>query len=59
LASPATPWIPYECQIYINGREWLARALDRAGIGYVRYDNSLLAIDDLHAAAELCDRFAH
>jgi hypothetical protein len=43
-------WIPYECQIYINGREWLARALDRAGIGYVRYDNSLLAIDDLHAA---------
>jgi hypothetical protein len=59
LASPATPWIPYECQIYINGREWLARALDRAGIGYVRYDNSLLAIDDLHAAAERCDRFAH
>ncbi len=22
-------WIPYECQIYINGREWLARQLDR------------------------------
>ena len=52
-------WIPYECQIYINGREWLARALDRAGIGSVRYDNSLLAIDDLDTAAELCDRFAH
>ena len=40
-------WIPYECQIYINGREWLARQLDHRGIGYVRYDNSLLAIDDL------------
>jgi hypothetical protein len=52
-------WIPYECQIYLNGREWLARQLDKAGIGYVRYDNSLLAIDDLEAAAELCDRFAH
>jgi hypothetical protein len=52
-------WIPYECQIYINGREWLARQLDRAGIGYVRWDNSLLAIDDLDTAAELCDRFAH
>ena len=52
-------WIPYECQIYINGREWLARQLDQRGIGYVRYDNSLLAIDDLDAAAELCDRFAH
>ena len=21
-------WIPYECQIYVNGREWLARQLD-------------------------------
>jgi hypothetical protein len=52
-------WIPYECQIYINGREWLARQLDRHGVGYVRYDNSLLAIDDLGTAAELCERFAH
>jgi hypothetical protein len=52
-------WMPYECQIYINGREWLARQLDQAGVGYVRYDNSLLAIDDLDAAAKLCDRFAH
>ena len=32
-------WIPYECQIYINGREWLARQLDHRGIGYVRDDN--------------------
>lgn len=52
-------WIPYECQIYINGREWLARQLDKRGIGYVRWDNSLLAVDDLDAAAELCERFAH
>jgi hypothetical protein len=52
-------WIPYECQIYLNGREWLARQLDLRGVGYVRWDNSLLAIDDLETAAELCDRFAH
>jgi hypothetical protein len=52
-------WIPYECQIYINGREWLARQLDKRRIGYVRYDNSLLAIDDLDTAAGLCERFAH
>jgi hypothetical protein len=52
-------WIPYECQIYINGREWLARQLDRRRIGYVRWDNSLLAIDDLDTAAGLCERFAH
>ena len=40
-------WLPYEVQVYINGREWLARALDKAGVGYVRYENSLLRIDDL------------
>ena len=26
-------WIPYECQIYINGREWLARQLHQRGRG--------------------------
>jgi hypothetical protein len=52
-------WIPYDCQIYINGREWLARRLDEAGIGYLRYDNALLRVDDLEAAGELCEQFAH
>ena len=50
-------WIPYDIQVYVNGREWLARQLDRAGVGYVRHDNSLLAIDDIETAAELCERF--
>jgi hypothetical protein len=52
-------WIPYDVQVYINGREWLARRLDEAGIGYVRYDNSLLKVDDLEAASRLCEDFAH
>jgi hypothetical protein len=52
-------WIPYDCQIYINGREWLARRLDEARIGYVRHDNALLRVDDLEAASRLCERFAH
>ena len=34
-------WLPYAIQIYVNGREWLARQLDAAGIGYLRHDNSL------------------
>ncbi len=46
-------------EVYINGREWLARALDKAGVGYVRYENSLVAIDDLEVASRLCDHFAH
>jgi hypothetical protein len=52
-------WIPYDCQVDIHGREWLARRLDEAGIGYVRYDNSRLPVDDLDGAAQRCDEFAH
>jgi hypothetical protein len=52
-------WIPYDVQVYINGREWLARRLDEAGIGYLRHDNSLLRVDDLEAAGRLCEDFAH
>jgi hypothetical protein len=52
-------WLPYEIQVYVNGREWLARQLDAAGIGYLRDDNALLRIDDLEQATALCDRFAH
>jgi hypothetical protein len=46
-------WMPWEIGIYINGREWLARQLDKAGIGYLRHDNALLRIDDIEAAARL------
>lgn len=52
-------WMPYEIQVYVNGREWLARQLDRARIGYLRHDNSLLRIDNLERASALCERFAH
>ncbi len=52
-------WIPYEIQIYINGREWLARQLDRAGVGYRRYDNALLSVEDPAVADRLCAKFAH
>jgi hypothetical protein len=52
-------WLPYEVQVYVNGREWLARQLDAAGVGYLRHDNALLRIDDLQKAAALCERFAH
>jgi hypothetical protein len=52
-------WLPYEIQIYVNGREWLARQLDVSGVSYLRHDNALLRIDDLETASQLCERFAH
>jgi hypothetical protein len=27
-------WLPMSIQVCVNGREYLARRLDRAGIGY-------------------------
>lgn len=51
-------WFPFEIQVWMNGREWLARQLDREGIGYVRDRNAFLDIDDLARAQELCERFA-
>ena len=52
-------WLPFSIQVYVNGREWLARQLDAAGVGYLRHDNALLRIANLPAAYQLCDRFAH
>jgi hypothetical protein len=32
-------WFPFYVHVCINGREWLARRLDQAGIGYSRLQN--------------------
>jgi len=50
-------WFPFLIQIYINGREWLSRQLDRRKVGYHRYDNTFLQIDDLPLAQKLCKGF--
>jgi hypothetical protein len=52
-------WFPFEIQVYVNGREWLARQLAVRGISVTRHDNALLRIEDLEVAGQLCDRFAH
>jgi len=52
-------WFPFEIQVWMNGREWLARTLKSRGVGFERYDNSLTRIDDLELAQSLCEKFAH
>jgi len=49
-------WFPFEMQVYVNGREWLARTLDRAGLGYRRSDNKFLWIEDWQRAQQLFDQ---
>jgi hypothetical protein len=50
-------WFPFQIQIYVNGREWLARQLDKRGIGYERYENTFLWIEDMKTAIQLCRSF--
>ncbi len=48
-------WLPFAVHVCINGREWLCRELQQAGIGFTRSDNCLLAVDDTAAAQQLLD----
>src|SRR6266571_15733 len=48
-------WFPFSIQICLNGREWLARQMDQAGIGYRRHDNCFSRIDDYGRAQQLMD----
>jgi len=46
-------WLPCEVQVWINGREWLARRMDRKGIDYRRHDNCFPWIADFPAAQRM------
>jgi hypothetical protein len=49
-------WLPFTIQVCLNGREWLARQMDRAGISYTKRDNCFTRISDLKQAQRLLDR---
>lgn len=49
-------WFPFTIWVCMNGREWLARHMDKAGIGYARRDNCFVKIDNLQAAQRLMDK---
>ena len=40
-------WLPFSIQVCVNGREYLARRLERAGIGFEKRDNCFTRIDDV------------
>lgn len=49
-------WLPLTIQVCINGREYLATQMDRAGISYQRHENCFTRIGDLTEAQRLLDR---
>lgn len=49
-------WLPCNLQVYVNGREWLARRMDRRGLGYQREGNCFPRIDDFAAAQKMMNQ---
>ena len=52
-------WLPFSIQVCVNGREWLARQMDRAGITYEKRDNCFSYIADPQRAQQLMDRLSN
>lgn len=48
-------WFPFTVQICINGREWLAKQMDKARVSYVQQDNCFSEISDIKKAQRLMD----
>ena len=46
-------WLPFGIQVCINGREYLRRRLDEAGIGYDKRENCFARIDDMKTAQRM------
>ena len=48
-------WLPFGIQVCLNGREYLARRMQQAGIGFEQRDNCFTRINDLPQAQAMCD----
>ena len=49
-------WFPFNIQIGLNGHEWLARQMDKAGLKYVQQGNCFPWIEDVERAQQLMNR---
>ena len=48
-------WFPFTVDLGLNGREWLARQMDRAGLRYEQRDNCFVRVSDPGRAQALLD----
>ena len=56
MSARIQSWYPFNIQICINGREWLSRQMDKAGLCYIRKDNCFTHIHNVKRAQKLMDR---
>jgi hypothetical protein len=55
MSARLQTWFPFALYVYMNGREWLSRQMDQAGMQYRRQDNCFTWIDDFPRAQRLMD----
>jgi hypothetical protein len=48
-------WFPFTMHAGLNGREWLARQMTKAGLAYTKKDNCFTWVEDWQAAQQLLD----
>ncbi len=49
-------WAPFQIKVCLNGRRWLARQMDKAGLGYEQRENCFVRLEDPARAQRLMDR---
>jgi hypothetical protein len=52
-------WLPLAIPVCVNGRGWLARQMQRAGIAYEQKDNCFMPVADLARAQARMDRLVN
>lgn len=48
-------WFPFTMHVGLNGRDWLARQMIKAGLGYRKKENCFTWVEDWEAAQRLLD----
>jgi hypothetical protein len=55
LHARVQTWLPFTVSVCVNGREWLGRQTDAAGLGYRRRENCFVDLADVGRAQALMD----
>ena len=46
-------WYPFNIQIYLNGKEWLGKMMNKEGLSFVKNDNCFTWVNDFDKAATI------
>ena len=49
-------WFPFTIEVCFNGRSWLARQMDKHGLGYEQQENCFTWLEDVRASQKLMDQ---